>query len=190
MKDLSVPNKVYILLLTAFLVCSCSKKADEFSSSVPVKYYLSYNKTLSPNVGPDGGWLYITNYLYPESNKTCEWSTHLTHNITKGDYGYDLIFWSASASSLKVEYILSNGTNETVILSKILDISYINDSTAIEHKNDISLDPLIGTNPNKGKDMDLILRMTYNSGSDPIEIFFDGNTGTISCSWITLYEDK
>jgi hypothetical protein len=83
---------------------------------------------------------------------SCEWSVHLNHNITKGEFGYDLLFWSATETIVKIEFILKEGTQETIMASKDLTISYISYTSAVQHHLEIDTNPLDGTNPKSGID--------------------------------------
>jgi hypothetical protein len=190
MKYLICSTRLLIYLLSIPLFYSCEKKADEFSNSEPVTYYLSDRKMLTENAGPDGTWFYISNYIYPTGSTTsCEWSVHLNHNITRDAFGYDLLFWSASQSRVRIDYILLKGTVETVLASKELDIEYINETTGIQRNVEIKTNPLKGINPKSGKDSELILRITHISGTDPVEVLFDANIGMLGCTSITVYQD-
>ena len=185
-------NRIGILLLICVLplLFSCEPEPEPFISD-PVTYYLSYEEALSTSSASDGGWMYITNYLYPTSVTTCEWSVHLIHNITGGEFGYDLIFWSETETSVKVEFILKEDGEETVLASKDMQIPFHGETIAVSHTIDIDgTNPLVGDNPGSGKDGELILRMTYLTGTDPIEIMYDGASGTIGCASITVFGDK
>ena len=106
MKQSKHPILILSVLLVIPLFNSCEKDPDDFSNSEPVTYYLSGNESLSESAGPDGGWNYITNYIYPSGLTFCEWSVHLNHNISKGEFGYDLLFWSPTQTTVKIEFIL------------------------------------------------------------------------------------
>jgi len=191
MKYSKILNRIVFSILMITLLCSCEKKADEFSNSIQQTYYLSAEKKLSPNPVSDGDWIYITNYIYPEGvTKSCEWSLHLNHNISKDEYGYDILFWSASQSMVRIDFILLKGTQETILASDILDVPYVNDSTAIQCKTELLIDPLKGINPKTGKDQDLVFRITQVSGTDNVAIFFDSNSGSFGCSSIAFYMDQ
>jgi hypothetical protein len=188
MKQFLCPSRILICLLLVPLFNSCEKKADEFSNSEPVKYYLSYGNMLSETAGPDGSWTSIQNILQP-SGTSCEWNVHLTHNITKDAFGYDLLFWTASPARVRIDFILMKGTVATVLATKELDIEYINETTGIQHLAEIETDPLKGINPKSGKDQKLIFRITQISGTAEVEVYFDGIIGSIGCRSISVYED-
>jgi hypothetical protein len=188
MKHAKLPALILIILLIVPLLNSC-KKSPDFKNSEPVTYYLSLNESLSESAGPDGGWNYITNYIYPSGVTSCEWSVHLNHNITKGEFGYDLLFWSPTETIVKIEFILEEGSQETILASKNLTIPYISDSSAVQHHVEIDTNPLEGTNPKSGKDGELILRISYISGSDAVEVLYDANIGSIGCTSVTVYQD-
>jgi hypothetical protein len=172
------------------MIFSCEKES-EFKVAEPVMYYLCDEAELSQTTGPGGAWQYITNYIYPTSPvNTCEWSVYLNKNIVKGEFGCNLIFWSATNTALRVEFILKDGDNETVLLSKDLTVNYIDNYTAVQYNNDAETNPLTGINPKDGKNQYLIIRMTHISGTDPIEILYDGAQGTIGCTSITVFHDK
>ena len=85
-----------IAMIAALILCasqSCEKEAEEFLNSEPVSYYMTEDESLISTPKADAEWIYITNYIYPTSTTMCEWSRILDHHITKGEYGYDLIFW-------------------------------------------------------------------------------------------------
>jgi hypothetical protein len=178
-----------ICILIILLISSCEKKADEFSNSEAVTYYLSAGKNLSLTAVPDGGWLYITNLIYPTDVTSCEWSIHLNHNISKGEFGYDLLFWSASPARVRIDFILSKGGVETVLASKELDIQYIDETTGIQCHVDLVTNPFKGTNPKSGKDGELIFRITHISGTDSIQVLYDAENGSLGCTSISLYQD-
>lgn len=175
-------------LLITFLV-SCEKEKEEFKASVPVTYYLIENKGLSTSPST-GEWNHIINYIYPESATTCEWSIFNNNNITKNQYGYDLVFWSASQARVKIEFIIDDGTSETVIASKELDIPYIDDSTGIHCHADIQIRPLLGTNPASGKGNYLTFRITHISGANRVEIYYGAKKEHLGCATITVYTDQ
>lgn len=190
---LAVALKILLIVLLAGSVPSCTScddDDDEFSNSIPVTYYLSGNKKLSTDAGPDGGWQYITNYIYPTGTTSCQWSVHLNHNITKDAYGYDLLFFSATDAVVKIEFILLESSQETLLASKELNVLYINETTAFQHHVELETNPLKGINPRSGKDGELIFRITQISGADPVEIFYDANPGTFGCTLISLYQDQ
>jgi hypothetical protein len=178
-------------ILTILLACSvsCEKDADEFQNSDPVTYYLSDGASLSNNSVSDGGWMYITNHLYSPNN-SCQWNKYLDKNITKGEYGYDLIFWTASECKAEIEFILKMDDQEQVLASKMLTIPYINDSTAFQNHNDISTNPLEGINPKSGKNGELIFRITYIEGSERLDVLYDADNESLGCSSIIVYEDR
>lgn len=176
-----------ILLFT--IVFSCKKDQDEFKASVPVTYYLIENKGLSTSPSA-GDWNYIVNYIYPESVTTCEWSIFSNNNITKNQYGYDLVFWSASQAKVKIEFILDDGISETVIASKEQDIPYIDDSTGIHCHADIQTRPLLGTNPASGKGNYLVFRITHILGENRVEVFYGAKKEHLGCATITVYTDQ
>lgn len=190
---LAIALKIFLIVLLSGSVpscTSCEKDEDEFSNSVPVTYYLSADNKLSTEAEPDGGWQYITNYIYPTGPTSCQWSVHLNHNITKDAYGYDLLFWSATDAAVKIEFILLKSSQETLLASKQLDIIYINETTAYQHHVELDTNPLKGINPRSGKDGELIFRITQISGDDRVEIFYDANPGTFGCTFISLYQDQ
>ena len=189
MKHLSNHRGLVLFILLIPFITSCEKEPDDFSNSEPVTYYLSYQEALSQSALPDGGWLYISNYIYPSGVTSCEWSVHLTHNISRGEFGYDLLFWSATQTMVRIDFILKEGTQETVLASKDLSIQYISDQTAIHHHVELETNPLTGTNPESGKDGELIFRITHISGTDSVEVLFDANTGMMGCTFIAVYED-
>jgi hypothetical protein len=180
----------FLFCMILVLNASCKKEAEEFMNSEPVTYYLSDGASLSTNATPDGGWNYITNYIYPSSTTSCQWSTYLDHNITKGEFGYDLIFWSASETKARIEFILKEGDTEQVLASKELTIPYINETTGVQCQNDISTNPLEGINPKSGKNGELIFRITHMGGTERIEILYDAEPGYIGCTSIIVFEDK
>lgn len=190
MKCSNIFNLSVIIAILITCSVSCDNEADEFQNSDPVTYYLSDGASLSINSTPDGGWSYATNYLYPNSNTSCQWSKYLDKNITNGEYGYDMIFWTAAECKAEIEFILKMDGQEQVLASKVLTIPYINDSTAIQRINDISSNPLEGINPKSGKNGELIFRITYIEGNERLGVLFDANTGTIGCSSIIVYEDR
>ena len=189
MKKLITPNGILVFVFLIPLFYSCEKEAEEFANSEPVTYYLSYEEALSTSSASDGSWLYITNYVYSSGLTTCEWTVHLNHNITKDEFGYNLIFWSEKAASITVEFILKEDDIETVLLTKEMSIPFQGETVAVSHTSDIETAPQIGINPKSGKDGDLILRMTHLSGTEAIEILYDGDPGTIGCASITVFGD-
>ncbi|MCK5137339.1 MAG: hypothetical protein KAR19_16265 [Bacteroidales bacterium] len=186
-------NILQLSFITAIVITcsfSCEDEAEEFQNSEPVTYYLSNEESLSSNAVPDGGWMYITNFLYSSTNTSCQWTKFLDQNITKGEFGYDLIFWSASDCKAEIEFILKEDGQEQVLASKMLTIPYINDSTALQSQNDIGTNPLEGINPKSGKNGELIFRITHMEGDDRLEMLYDANSGSLGCSSIIVYEDR
>jgi hypothetical protein len=183
-------KKLYLILFLIPFFFSCDK-ADDFKVAEPVTYYLCDEAELSLLPGPGGGWNYITNYIYPTPpTNSCSWSVYLNKNIVKGEYGCNLIFWAASECQVRMEFILNDDGQESVLLSKDLTITYISESMAIQYNHDAETNPISGTNPKKGKNIYLVLRITHISGTDPVEILYDGATGTIGCTSITVFHDK
>ena len=179
---------IFIVFLSS--ASNCDNEAEDFQFSDPVTYYLSHEESLSTNAVSDGGWMYLTNYIYPTSTTSCQWSRHLEHNITKGEFGYDLIFWTATDCKAEIEFILKEDGVEQVLASRNLDIPHISETSALQCNVDISTNPLEGINPKSGKNGELIFRITHIEGDDPIEILYDANTGTLGCSSIIVYEDQ
>ena len=190
MKHLKNYRFTLIIAILLPLLLSCEKEAEEFANSEPVTYYLSNDASLSVTAGSDGQWNYITNYIYPESTSSTQWNIFLDNNITKGEFGYDLIFWSEAETTAIIEFILKEDGQETVLASKELTITYIDETTAIHHHNDISTSALEGTNPMSGKNGELIFRITHTGGEDRIEILYDAATGKLGCTSIIVFEDK
>ena len=184
-------GKLLLLLLLFPFIFSCEKESEDFKVAEPVTYYVCDDTQLSLTPGPAGGWQYITNYVYPNPPvNSCSWRVYLNKNITKGEFGCDLIFWAATDCQVRMEFILDNDGQETVLLSKDLDVNYISDTMAIQYHKDAETDPIIGSNPAAGKNLYLILRLTHISGTDPVEILYDGALGTIGCTSITVFHDK
>jgi hypothetical protein len=182
--------RILLIMLTFPFYFSCETPPPPPPPAVPVTYYLSYDALLSTSSAPDGGWQYITNFVYPSSVTSCEWSIHLNNNITKGEFGYDLIFWSETQTSVEVEFILKEDDVETVLASKEMVIPFHGETIAVSHTAEIENHPLDGENPLSGKGGELILRMTYLAGTDAVEILYDGASGTIGCASITVYQDE
>lgn len=183
-------KRLYLILFLIPFLFSC-EKADEFKVAEPVTYYLCYEEQLNLTPGPGGAWQYITNYVYPTPPvQSTSWSVYLDKNIVKGEFGCDLIFWAATECQVRVEFILNDDGQETVLLSKDLTISYIDDYTAIRYNKKAETDPMIGSNPKAGKNSYLVLKITHISGTDPVEILYDGATETIGCTTITVFHDK
>ena len=183
-------RNLFFLLLFIPVIFSCSKEADDFKVAEPITYYLCDEAELSLTPGPGGGWQYITNYIYPNNPNSCSWSIYLNKNIVKGEFGCNLIFWAATTCQVRIEIILKLGDIETVLATKDLTVNYIDDYTAIQYNKEAETDPIIGSNPKDGKNHYLMLRITHISGTDPVEILYDGATGTIGNSSITVFHDK
>lgn len=190
MKCIKIFRITFIAAFIFSFVLSCEKEAEEFSNSEPVTYYLSEGSSLSTSPVSDGEWIYISNFIYPTLNTSCQWSKFLDHNITNGEYGCDLLFWSASETKAKIEFILKEDGEEQVLASKELTISYYDESTCVSIQNDISTNPLEGINPKSGKNGELIFRITHTGGTDKIEVLYDANSGTLGCTSIVVYEDR
>ena len=191
MKEQIIQKKAFLLLLLIPFIFSCEKESEEFTVAEPVTYYLCNETQLSLTPGPGGGWQHISNYIYPNPPlNSCSWSVYLDKNITKGEFGCNLIFWAATDCKVRMELILDDDGQETVLVSKDLDINYISDTMAIQYSNDAETNPMIGSNPKAGKNLYLILRLTHISGTDPVEILYDGAIGNIGCTSITVFHDK
>jgi len=183
------PRLFLILLLIPFIL-SC-EKADEFKVAEPVTYYLSDQGLLRSTPGPVGAWYYIYNSIYPDGQPTSKsWSTYLDRNIVKGQFGCDLLFWAASECQVRIDIILKDGDQESVLATYDMTVPFINDSTGIQYKKDAEANPLLGTNPKDGKNDYLMLRITHISGADPVQIFNDGAIGWWGCTHITVFHDK
>ncbi|NQU27197.1 MAG: hypothetical protein HQ528_02795 [Candidatus Marinimicrobia bacterium] len=112
-------------------------------------------------------------------------------NITNSKYGCDLIFWSQSDAHVRIDYIIDDDGTETILASKDCDIRYISETTGIQIKCDITEDnAILGDNPKSGKNGDLIFRITHISGTNPVEILFDGGPGTIGNTSISVSHDR
>ena len=74
--------------------------------------------------------------------------------------------------------------------SKDLTIQYISETGASQYLKEAETDPIIGSNPKAGKNIYLELRITHISGTDPVKILYDGASGTIGCTSITVFHDK
>lgn len=181
---------VFLFCVILAFTPSCEKEAEEFMNSEPVTYYLSDGAALSSKAAPDGEWNYITNYIYSSSATSCQWSTYLDHNITKGEFGYDLVFWSAAEAKARIDFILKEDGTEQVLASKELNIPYYDETTGIHCHNDISTNPLEGINPKSGKNGELIFQITHIGGGERIEVLYDANSGNMGCTSIIVYEDK
>ena len=183
-------KKIFLILLFLPFIFSCDK-AEDFKVAEPITYYLCYEPELSLITGPGGGWQYITNYIYPDAPlNTNSWSVYLDKNVVKGEFGCNLIFWAASECQVKFEILLEKDDQETVLYTKNLTIHYHDEYTAAQFFNDAEVNPLAGTNPKSGKNKYLIIRLTHIAGSVPVEIIYDGATGTIGNSSITVFHDK
>lgn len=188
---MKVPKFLLLSAVTILMIASeCNPDPEPFQNSEPVTYFLSDGAALSSNAIPDGGWMYVTNHIYPTTTTSCQWSKFLNHNITKGEFGYDLIFWAASECKAEIEFILKEDGQEQVLATKIITIPYINDSTAVQSNVDISTNPLEGINPLSGKNGELIFRITHVEGEDRIDVLYDANSGSLGCSSIIVYEDQ
>ncbi|MDZ7739208.1 MAG: hypothetical protein U5K32_09130 [Bacteroidales bacterium] len=181
-----------LLLLLIPLAYSCEKDdSDEFKVAEPVTYYLRHGEELSQTPGTSDDWIYITNYIYPGSQlNSVSWDVYLEKNIVKGYVGCDLTFYTDSDCEVRLDFILKDGSDETVMVTKDVTIPHINDSTGVQIKRDPALSPLDGVNPMSGRNKYLIFRVTHISGSDPVEILFDGAPGYMGCSSITVFHDK
>lgn len=192
MKEQIIQKRAFLLLLLIPFIFSCEKESEEFKVAEPATYYLRNDTQLSLTTGPEGGWQYITNFIYsnPPSLNSCSWSVYLDKNIVKGEFGCNLIFWAETDCKVRMELILDDDGQETVLVSKDIDVNYISDTTAIQYKKDAKTNPMIGSNPKAGKNLFLILRLTYISGTNPVEIFYDGAIGNIGCTSITVFHDR
>ena len=180
-----------MLLLLIPFISSCKDEPEEFKVAEPVTYYLRNEAALSMTPGPGGGWQYVTNYIYPNpSTNACSWSVYLDRNIVKGEFGCNLIFWAATQCQVRIDIILKEGSQETVLATHDLTVNYINDNTAIQYSKDAETSPIQGTNPKAGKNNYLLLKITHISGTDPVEILYDGAIGTIGCTTVTVFHDQ
>ena len=180
-----------LLLLFIFVLFSCEEESKKFEVAEPVTYYLSDEGLLKKTPGPAGEWQYISYYIYPTSPiNTVSWSTYLDRNIVRGQFGCDLIFWAPSECKVRIDIILKEGDEETVLATYDMTVTYISDETGIELKRDAEANPLLGTNPKEGKNDYLLLRFTHISGTDPIEILCDGALGYLGCTYLTVFHDK
>lgn len=188
MKNQIIPIRSLSLILIIFIALSCKMEEVEYPGN-PIKYYLSNNQTLSLNTyQTDTPWDY--NYVQIDPSGSIEWSVTLNHNITGDKYGSDLIFFSSNPTKARIEYILSLNNQETILVSKDLDINCPNDSTTIDFKNIISDNTLVGINPLSGRGGNLILRISHIGGEDDyIEIFLGAGTEFWGCTSITVKGD-
>lgn len=188
---MKVHNILLLSAVTTLIMASdCDPKSEPFQNSEPVTYFLSDGATLSSKAVSDGAWMYVTNHIYPTTTISCQWSTFLDHNITKGEFAYDLIFWAASECKAEIEFILKEDGQEQVLATKTITIPYISDSTAVQSHIDISNNPLEGINPKSGKNGELIFRITHVEGEDKIDVLYDANSGTLGCTSIIVFEDR
>ncbi|HDR89511.1 MAG TPA: hypothetical protein ENN63_07805 [Bacteroidetes bacterium] len=185
-------NYVFLFLFMLPLALSCQKDdSEEFKVAEPVNYYLRHEGELSQTPGSSGEWIYITQYIYPgdQSNST-SWITYLEKNIVKGYVGCDIIFYTDSDCEVRLDFILKDGSDETIVVTEEVEVPHINESTAFQYKRDAGTSPLEGINPMSGRNKYLILRITHISGTDPVQILYDGAPGSIGCSSITVFHDK
>lgn len=184
-------KRLFLLLLLTPILFSCEEESEKFKVAEPVTYYLSDEGLLRKTPGPVGAWQYISYYIYPTApSNSCSWSTYLDRNIVKGQFGCDLIFWAPSECQVRIDIILKEGDQETVLATYDMTVPYINDQTGIQYKKDAEADPMLGTNPKAGKNDYLMLRITHISGTDPVEILCDGAVGYMGCTHITVFHDK
>ncbi|MFO7850831.1 MAG: hypothetical protein R6U58_07885 [Bacteroidales bacterium] len=185
-------KNLFLLLFLIPLVYSCKKDdSEEFTVAEPVDYYLRHEEKLSQTPGTSDDWIYISNYIYPGNQlNSISWDVYLEKNIVKGYVGCDLIFYTDSDCEVRLDFLLKDGSDETIIVTKDVEVPYINDSTAFQYNKDPGLSPLEGTNPMSGRNKYLILRITHISGSDPVKILFDAAPGYMGCSFITVFHDK
>ncbi len=172
---------VLIPIIGALGWLACERDPVAPPEGEPTVLYLNDKRYLRTAPGPSDGWLYITNFIYPTGTTSSSWQTFLTRDISGITYGYDLIFWSSSPTSAKIEFVLVHEGEETILASRNLNIPYISDQTAVRHNETIE-----GDNPLGGNEDILLFRIEHVSGSDPIEILYDGSPQTIGCSSITV----
>jgi hypothetical protein len=185
-------KNLFLLLFLIPLLFSCDKDdSDEFKVAEPVDYYLRHEGELNQSPGSSGEWMYISNYIYPgdQSNST-SWLTYLEKNIVKGYVGCDLIFYADSDCEVRLDFILKDGSDETIMVTKDVEILHFDENTAFQYNRDAGTSPLEGINPMSGRNKYLILKITHISGSDPVQILFDGAPGNMGCSSITVFHDK
>jgi hypothetical protein len=182
---------LFLLLLLIPFLFSCEEKSEEFKVAEPVTYYLSDAGLLKKTPGPHGDWQIIIHYIYPTGpNNSVSWSTYLDRNIVRGQFGCDLVFWAQTECQIRIDIILKEGTQETVLATYDLTVRYIDDETAIGFKNDAEANPWVGINPKGGKNDYLVLRFTHISGTDPVEIYCEGAVGYFGCTHLTVFHDK
>ncbi len=185
-------NYLFHLFLLIPLVLSCEKdESEEFKVAEPVTYYLRHEGKLSQTPGSSGEWNYIANYIYPGNQlNSVSWDIYLERNIVKGIVGCDLTFYTDSDCEVRLDLILKDGSDETLIVTENVEIPHINETTACQIKQDPAQSPLEGTNPMSGRNKYLILKISHISGTDPVQILFDGAPGYMGCSTITVFHDK
>ncbi len=174
-------SMILIPIIGAFGWLACERDPVSPPEGEPTVLYLNYDRNLGTTPGPSDGWLYITNYLYPTGTTSSSWQTFMTSDISGSSYGYDLIFWSSSPTSARIEFVLIHEGDETILASRELNIPYIDDQTAVRHNNTVE-----GDNPLGGSEDILLFRIEHVSGSNPIELFYDGSPQTIGSSSITV----
>ncbi|MCF8223357.1 MAG: hypothetical protein K9J25_09430 [Bacteroidales bacterium] len=181
-----------LLFFLILLAISCQKNdQDEFAVAEPVDYYLRNEDKLNQNSGTSDEWIYISKYIYPGSQvNSISWDVYLEKNIVKGYVGCDLIFYTDSDCEVRLDFILKDGSDETIFITQNVEIPHINETTAFEYERDPAESPLEGSNPMAGRNQYLILRITHISGSDPVQVLFDAAPGFMGCSFITVFHDK
>jgi len=179
-----------LLVLILFLCFSCSRDPVSPPDAKITKLYLRYQEGLSLEPGPSNGWIYISNYIYPQTSTTCSWKTQLNWNIISAKYGCDLLFHSASDAKVKIEFILEHDNTETILAQSEFDIAYINETTANGILFEADSDNAIsGTNPLSGRGDYLIFRITHIAGTDRIQVLYDGGIGFMGNTSISLFTD-
>ena len=179
----SISLKILALSLYAgcLLVIGCERDPVTPPEGEPSNFYLRNDAQLSSTTGPGGNWLYITNYIYPTGTTSTGWQTFMISDISGSTYEYDLTFWSSSATSVKIEFVLVHAGKETILASKILIIPYFDDFTAVGHDGAVE-----GDDPLGGNEDILLFRIKYESGSVPIEILYDGAPESIANTLIAV----
>jgi len=172
-------------LLLLFCLSSCifnGRETVEPKEGEPTKYYLHDNDELSLEPGPLGSWNYITAYIYPSGSSTSKsWRTYLTKNISGPSFGYDLTVRSNGDVKLRIELILEHEDVESILVAKDFNIPGTEEGHAIGLKDEAEW-----TNPKSGKGDFLIFRMKHISGTERIEIYFDGGLGYAGNTYITV----
>lgn len=185
-------KNLFLLFFLILLVFSCKKDdSEEFTVAEPVVYYLRHEDKLSQTPGTSDDWIYISKYIYPGTQiNSISWDVYLEKNIVKGYVGCDLIFYTDSDCKVRLDFILKDGSDETIIVTKDVEIPHISETAAFQYNKDPASSPLEGTNPMAGRNKYLILRITHISGSDPVQVLFDAAPGFMGCSSITIFHDK